>query len=90
MDKAKKDDLQARLKRIAGQVGGIQRMVEEERACIDVVMQVSAARAALAKVSRVLLLEHLASSVAAIIDQDPRDRRRMMDELLRVLERCDT
>jgi DNA-binding FrmR family transcriptional regulator len=87
MEKAKKEDLQARLKRIVGQVGGIQRMLEGDRPSIDVVMQVSAARAALAKVSHFLLHEYLSTSLVAIIDRDPRDRRRLMDELLRVLER---
>lgn len=89
MDKAKKDELQARLKRIAGQVGGIQRMLDGDRTCVDVVQQVSAARAALAKVSHLLLHEYVATSVATIIAQDPRDRRRTLDELLRVIEQSD-
>jgi DNA-binding FrmR family transcriptional regulator len=89
MDTTKNDDLRGRLKRIAGQVGGIHRMVDEGRPCIDVVMQVNAARAALAKVSRLLLLQYLESSVAEIVDKTGRERRQSMDELMRVLERCD-
>jgi CsoR family transcriptional regulator, copper-sensing transcriptional repressor len=89
MEKAKKDDVRARLKRIAGQVGGIQRMLDEERSYADVAVQVSAVRAALGKVSRLLLHEHLSSSVAEIIARDGRDRGHAMDELLRALERCD-
>jgi DNA-binding FrmR family transcriptional regulator len=89
MDKAENDDLRARLKRIAGQVGGIQRMLDEERACLDVVMQISAARAALAKVGRLLFHEHLATSLAAIADQGAAVRRHALDELLRSLDRCD-
>jgi DNA-binding FrmR family transcriptional regulator len=89
MEKAKKDEVRARLKRIAGQVGGIQRMLDEERGFIDVVVQVSAARAALAKVSRLLLHEHLSNSVADLVERRERDRGKAMDELLRALERCD-
>jgi DNA-binding FrmR family transcriptional regulator len=89
MDTTKTDELRGRLKRIAGQVGGIQRMVDEGRPCIDVVMQVNAARAALAKVSRLLLQQHLESSVADIVDKNGRERRESMEELVRVLERCD-
>ena len=89
MDKAEKDDLRARLKRIAGQVGGIQRMLDDDRADLDVVMQVSAARAALAKVGRLLLHEHIVASLAAIARQDSATRRPSTDELLRWLELCD-
>jgi len=64
MNRAGKDDLAARLKRIAGQVGGIQHMVEDDRYCIDIVLQVSAARAALAKVAQILLASHLETAPA--------------------------
>lgn len=50
--------LQARLRRVEGQVRGIQRMVDEERYCIDVLTQVSAARAALESVALELLADH--------------------------------
>jgi DNA-binding FrmR family transcriptional regulator len=53
-----KDDLGRRLRRIAGQVGGLERMVEEERYCIDILTQVSAIQAALDKVSVSLLDDH--------------------------------
>jgi DNA-binding FrmR family transcriptional regulator len=89
MDRKKTDELRGRLKRIAGQVGGIQRMVDEGRPCIDVVMQVNAARAALAKVARLLLQQYLETSVTVIVDKNGRKRRESLDELRRVLERCD-
>src|SRR5687768_17174521 len=89
MDAKKKSDFRARLKRVAGQVLGIQRMVDDERSCIDVVMQVNAARAALAKVSRLLLHEHLETSVAEIVGKDGRSRRQPMQDLMRVLDRFD-
>ena len=56
---ADKDKLQARLRRIEGQVRGLQRLVEEDAYCIDVLTQISAANAALRGVSVLLLDDHL-------------------------------
>jgi CsoR family transcriptional regulator, copper-sensing transcriptional repressor len=55
---ATKDQLQARLKRIEGQVRGVQGMVEDERYCIDILTQISAIQAALDKVALGLLDDH--------------------------------
>ena len=55
---ATKDQLVKRLRRIEGQVRGIQRMVEDDRYCIDVVTQISAIQAALDKVALGLLDQH--------------------------------
>jgi DNA-binding FrmR family transcriptional regulator len=55
---ATKDQLQTRLRRIEGQVRGVERMVEEDRYCIDVITQISAVQAALDKVALGLLDDH--------------------------------
>jgi DNA-binding FrmR family transcriptional regulator len=55
---ATKDQLQARLRRIEGQVRGVERMVVEDRYCIDVLTQISAIQAALDKVALGLLDGH--------------------------------
>jgi DNA-binding FrmR family transcriptional regulator len=55
---ATKDQLQARLRRIEGQVRGIEKMVDEDRYCIDVLTQISAIQAALDKVALGLLDDH--------------------------------
>jgi len=55
--------LQARLARIEGQVRGLQRMVDEERYCIDVLTQVTAVKAALDKVALALLGDHVSHCV---------------------------
>jgi DNA-binding FrmR family transcriptional regulator len=55
---ATKDELLARLRRIEGQIRGIEGMVEEDRYCVDVLTQISAARAALDKVALGLLDDH--------------------------------
>src|SRR4051812_28888084 len=60
---ASKDQLLGRLNRIEGQVGGVRRMVEEDRYCIDVLTQISAVRAALDKVALGLLDEHARNCV---------------------------
>ena len=59
-----KDDYLKRLRRIEGQVRGLHRMVEEEKYCIDILTQVSAATSALKSFSLSLLEEHLAHCVA--------------------------
>ncbi|HSV38475.1 MAG TPA: metal-sensitive transcriptional regulator [Nocardioidaceae bacterium] len=55
----KKDDYLRRLKRIEGQARGLQRMVEEEKYCIDILTQVSAMTSALQSVALGLLEEHM-------------------------------
>ena len=55
-----------RLKRIEGQVQGIQRMVEEEKYCVDILLQLSAVQGALTQVSRLLLARHPSRSLSTI------------------------
>jgi DNA-binding FrmR family transcriptional regulator len=59
-----KDDLKARLRRIEGQIRGLERMVDEDKYCIDVLTQVSSATRALQGVALALLDDHLAHCVA--------------------------
>jgi DNA-binding FrmR family transcriptional regulator len=67
---ATKEQLLARLKRIEGQIRGIQGMVEEDRYCIDVLTQISAAQAALDKVALGLLDDHAHHCVLGAPDAD--------------------
>ncbi len=62
-----KTGIQARLRRIEGQVRGIQKMVDDDRYCIDVLTQVNAARAALENVALQLLADHTEHCVAEAI-----------------------
>ena len=73
-----------RLRRIKGQVGGVERMVEENRYCIDVVTQVSAIQAALDKVALELLTDHAAHCVAGA---GGGDQQEMTDELMAAVRR---
>lgn len=59
--------MKARLRRIEGQVRGIERMVEDDRYCIDILTQVTAARSALEEVALMLLRDHTAHCVADAI-----------------------
>jgi DNA-binding FrmR family transcriptional regulator len=71
---ATKDQLLTRLRRIEGQVGGIERMVEDDRYCIDVLTQISAVQAALDKVALGLLDEHARHCVIGGPDELKQDR----------------
>jgi DNA-binding FrmR family transcriptional regulator len=62
-----KDDYLRRLRRIEGQIRGLQRMVEEDTYCIDVLTQVSAATSALHSVALGLLEQHLSHCVAQAV-----------------------
>jgi DNA-binding FrmR family transcriptional regulator len=80
--------VEQRLKRIAGQVAGIQRMVEEDRYCVDVLLQVAAVRAALDGVGKLVLANHVETCVAAAFaGGSARERRQKRDELLEVFAR---
>ncbi len=88
LDDHDKKALEKRLSRIAGQVAGIQRMIEQDRYCIDVVMQVSAARSALAKVGALVLERHFETClVDAFTSGDERERDAKIQELMKVFER---
>ena len=72
-----------RLRRVQGQIRGIQKMVEEDRYCIDVVTQLNAARAALESVALLLLQEHTKHCVAeAITAGDPGPKVRELSEAI--------
>jgi len=77
-----------RLRRIEGQVQGIQRMVEEEKYCVDILLQLAAVQGAVGQVQKLLLGRHITSCVSdAIRSANPRDRQKKMDELLEVFSR---
>ena len=77
-----------RLRRIEGQVQGIQRMVEEDKYCVDILLQLTAVEGAVEQVQRLLLGRHIESCVAdAIRSGSTRDRQKKVDELLDVFSR---
>ena len=77
-----------RLNRIAGQVQGVARMVEEDRYCIDILHQIQAIRSALAKVESQILKDHAACCVSeAIASGNAGEQRAKFEELVELLER---
>ncbi len=89
MERPSKPKLLNRLNRIEGQVRGVVRMIEEDRYCIDVLTQLQALRAALAKVETEMLKEHLGHCIeGAIVGGDKDEQRRKASELIELLERA--
>ena len=77
-----------RLNRIAGQVQGVARMIEEDRYCIDVLNQIAAVKAALGKVESAVLKQHAACCVAeAIASGDEQEQRQKFSELVDLIEK---
>jgi DNA-binding FrmR family transcriptional regulator len=78
-----KQNLLRRLRRVEGQVRGIQRMLEEDRYCVDVLIQLAAVRAALDKVGLALIEDHTRGCVRNALVNNQGDEA--IDELMDVL-----
>ncbi|MBI4594126.1 MAG: metal-sensitive transcriptional regulator [Candidatus Rokubacteria bacterium] len=77
-----------RLRRIEGQVQGLQRMIAGEAYCVDILLQISAVQGALEQVQKLLLGRHIESCVADAFRAGSRgERQRKIDELLDVFSR---
>jgi CsoR family transcriptional regulator, copper-sensing transcriptional repressor len=83
----KHDSALMRLKTVEGHIRGIQRMVEEDAYCIDVIRQIQAVQAALNKISTQILDEHLNSClITAVRGEDVDERERVLKEIIDVFE----
>ncbi len=87
VDPAIKDRNLKRLRRIEGQVRGLQRMVEEDRYCADIMTQISSVQEALRSVGRELMRNHLKHCAAAAIRSGEDEAERMYDELVEMMYR---
>jgi DNA-binding FrmR family transcriptional regulator len=93
VDADNRQKLQARVKRIAGQVGGVQRMIEEDRYCVDILNQISAIRSALDALGVQLLSNHLECCVlghgtgSEHATAKPMKPKELLDELQTALAR---
>jgi DNA-binding FrmR family transcriptional regulator len=81
---ATKDQLRKRLHRIEGQVRGIEKMVDDDRYCIDILTQIGAIQAALDKVALGLLDDH---AQHCVMDAEGEERREKTDELMSAVGR---
>lgn len=82
-DKAK-NDIQIRLKRIEGQVKGLQRMLDEEKCCSDILVQVAAVRAAINKVGILIFEEHSKTCLKDVLQAENNEA---FDNLIDVLNK---
>ena len=82
VDPSIKDRNLKRLRRIEGQVRGLQRMIEEDRYCADIVTQIASVHEALRAVGRELVGNHLKHCAATAIRTSDEEAERMYDELL--------
>ena len=88
MDTETKESVRARLRRIAGQVEAIERMIDEDRYCADLMHQLGAVQAALGKVGKVILQTHVETCVAdALKSTSDRERQSRVNELMTVFAR---
>jgi DNA-binding FrmR family transcriptional regulator len=87
MEDSTKKQIANRLRSAEGHVRGIERMVEEDAYCIDVIKQMIAVQRALDKVNALILQNHLQTCVTtAIRGEKPQERERVIGELLEVFE----
>ncbi len=78
----------ARLKKIEGQIRGVQRMIEEERYCIDILNQLQAVEAAIKRVEANILRKHLQGCVATAVQTgSEREQDAKLEEIIRLLFR---
>jgi DNA-binding FrmR family transcriptional regulator len=85
VDAGAKDRNLKRLRRIEGQVRGLQKMVEEDRYCADILTQISSVHEALRAVGRELMRNHLKHCATAAIRGEPADAEAMYDELVEMM-----
>ena len=87
VDPAIKERNLKRLRRIEGQVRGLQRMVEDDRYCADVMTQIASVHEALRGVGRELMRNHLKHCAASAIRSGPQAAESMYDELVDLMDR---
>ena len=88
MNDATKKKVLARIRRIAGQLEGVARMIEEDRYCVDVLLQIASAQAALGQVGKVVLRSHVETCVTdAMATGKPAEREQKINELMEVFAR---
>ena len=87
VDPAIKDRNLKRLRRIEGQVRGLQKMVEEDRYCADILTQISSVHEALRSVGKELMRNHLKHCASSAIRSSDADAESMYDELLEMMYR---
>lgn len=79
-----KDDIQKRLRRIEGQVRGIQKMIDEEKTCTDIITQVAAVRAAVNRVGGLILEKYSMNCIRNAATSE--DQEKVLEELAKTMQ----
>ncbi len=88
MNKIQKEETLTRLKKIEGQIRGINNMIVEERYCIDILTQTRAVVAAIRKVEDLIMFQHLHTCVAeSMKSNNESDKNQKIDEIMEVLSK---
>jgi DNA-binding FrmR family transcriptional regulator len=88
LDDEVKRNVRARLKRVEGQIAGLQRMVDSDDYCVDLLLQISAAQGALGAIGQVVLSDHIRTCVSEAFQRGSEsDRKRKVEELMDVFGR---
>lgn len=85
LDEREQSDIKKRLRRIGGQINGIEKMVDERRYCVEVLQQIMAARAALNQVALIMIESHTKSCVVNAIKENRTEQA--VEELMGVLSK---
>ena len=88
LDERTKRNVEARLKRVEGQIGGLRRMIGEDEYCVDLLIQISAAQGALGRIGQIVLGSHIETCVSDAFERGGKtERQRKIDELMDVFAR---
>jgi DNA-binding FrmR family transcriptional regulator len=87
-DDQKKEKLVHRLKRIEGQVRGVQTMVNEERQCREILQQLTAIRSAVMSVSTVVLENYMSDCLLNLDDKSVQERQELMDDMIKLINKA--
>ena len=82
----RKDDINKRLNYIHGQINGIRKMVDDERACVEILTQISSTFEAMRKISQIMMRNYMENCVTnSLRSDDPEEVNRMYDEVMKVM-----
>lgn len=85
LNEQEKNNITRRLRKVGGQINGIEKMVNDSRYCVDILQQVIAARSALSQVALIILESHTKTCVVNAIRDDHADES--IEELMKVLSK---
>ena len=83
-----KEKLVHRLKRIEGQVRGVQTMVNEDRQCREILQQLTAIRSAVMSVSTVVLENYMTDCLLNLDDKSVQERQELMDDMIQLINKA--